>query len=56
MVMDNHSFIIVYIKAVSPVREQFFRLAHISIRILQLSLLESSHLSLTAYSCVPNNS
>jgi len=36
--------------------EQFFRLAQTSIRILQLSLLESSALPLTVYACVPKNS
>jgi len=36
--MDNHPFIIVYIGTVSPVREQFFRLAQTSIGILQYLL------------------
>jgi len=34
VVTDNHLFIIVYIDTVSPVREQFFRPAQTSIRIL----------------------
>jgi len=38
--MDNHPFIIVYIDTVAPVREQFFRLAQTSIRILQVFPLE----------------
>jgi len=41
-VTDNHSFIIVYIDTVSPVREQFFRLAQTSIGILQYFLSKSS--------------
>jgi len=35
VVTDIHPFIIVYIDTVSPVREQFFRLAQTSIGILQ---------------------
>jgi len=36
--MDNHLFIVVYIDTVSPVREQFFRLAQILIGLLQYIL------------------
>ena len=42
MVTDNNPFIIVYIDTVSPVREQFFRLAQTSIGILQYPLSKSS--------------
>jgi len=42
MVTDNHPFIIVYIDTVSPVREQFFRLAQTSIRNTTISPFESS--------------
>jgi len=38
VVTDNHPFIIVYIDTVSPVREQFFRLAQTSIGVLQYLL------------------
>jgi len=48
VVTDNHSFIIVYIDTVSPVREQFFRLAQTSIGILQY-LLSNPLLSI----CLP---
>ena len=45
MVTDNYSFIIVYIDTVSPVGEQFFRLAQTSIGILQY-LLSNPFLSI----------
>jgi len=47
--MDNHSFVYVYIDTVSPVREQFFRLALTSIRI-QYQLLDTSYFSII-WSC-----
>jgi len=50
VVTDNHSFIIVYIHTVSPIGEQFFRLAHTLIRILQY-LLSNPLLSI----CLPFN-
>ena len=48
VVTDNHPLIIVYIDTVSPVREQFFRLAQKSIGILQY-LLSNPLLSI----CLP---
>ena len=42
MVTDNHSLFIVYIDTVSPVREQFFRLAQTSIGNTTISSLELS--------------
>ena len=46
--MDNHPFIIVYTDTVSPVGEQFFRLAQTLIGILQY-LLSNPLLSI----CLP---
>jgi len=49
VVTDNHPFIIVYIDTVSPVREQFFRLAQTSIGILQYLLSKSSSQYMLAF-------
>jgi len=42
VVTDNHLFIIVYIDTVSPVSEQFLRLAQTSIRNTTISPFECS--------------
>jgi len=49
MVTDNHLFIIVYIDTVSPVREQFFRLAQTLIRNTTISPLDSSSQYMLAF-------
>jgi hypothetical protein len=52
VVTDNHSIFYVYIDTVSPVREQFFKLAQTSIRNTIISPLESS----SVYACLSNTS
>ena len=52
VVTDNHSLFIVYIDTVSPVREQFFRLAQTSIRNTTISSLELSSQYILAFGTI----
>jgi len=52
VVTDNHLVFYVYIHTVSPVRQQFFRLAQTLIRNTIISPLKSS----SGYACILNTS